>query len=156
MGRPRWLHDRHPITHRPHGHPRRESLALVVAAFLFFGGHNRPGGGFAAGLVLGAVVALRAVAGLQRPATATALLSAGGILACGVALAPVVGGGLLLDQVVAETTVPLLGKVKTGSALLFDAGVTLVVVGLVVAVLDGLGATALAEAPRSPDVGDRT
>ena len=28
-------------------------LALVVAAFLFFAGHNRPGGGFAAGLVLG-------------------------------------------------------------------------------------------------------
>ena len=34
-------------------------LAAVVAAYLFFAGHNQPGGGFAAGLVLGAVVALR-------------------------------------------------------------------------------------------------
>ena len=43
-------------------------LALTVAAYLFFAGHNQPGGGFAAGLVIGAVVALRAVAGLPRPA----------------------------------------------------------------------------------------
>ena len=119
-------------------------LALIVATFLFFAGHNRPGGGFAAGLVLGAVVALRTVAGLQRRIRAVALLAAGGIVAGAVALAPVVAGDLLLDQVVVETTVPLLGTVKSGTALMFDAGVTLIVVGLVVAVLEGLGATELA------------
>ncbi|MDH3681009.1 MAG: hypothetical protein OEV40_13795 [Acidimicrobiia bacterium] len=119
-------------------------LALVVAVFLFFAGHNRPGGGFAAGLVLGAVVALRTVAGLQRPAHAVALLSAGGIIAGAVALGPVVAGDLLLDQVVVETTLPLLGTIKSGTSLVFDAGVTLIVVGLVVAVLEGLGATELA------------
>lgn len=119
-------------------------LALVVAVFLFFAGHNRPGGGFAAGLVLGAVVALRTVAGLQRPTHAVALLATGGIIAGAVALAPVVAGDLLLDQVVVETTLPLLGTIKSGSSLVFDAGVTLIVVGLVVAVLEGLGATGLA------------
>lgn len=118
-------------------------LALVVAVFLFFAGHNRPGGGFAAGLVLGAVVALRTVAGLQRPTHAVALLATGGIIAGAVALAPVVAGDLLLDQVVVETTLPLLGTIKSGSSLVFDAGVTLIVVGLVVAVLEGLGATGL-------------
>lgn len=123
-------------------------LALVVAVFLFFAGHNRPGGGFAAGLVLGAVVALRAVAGLQRPARAVALLAAGGIIAGGVALAPVVAGDLLLDQFVVETTLPLLGNVKSGTALVFDAGVTLIVVGLVVAVVEGLGAADLATPTR--------
>ena len=35
-------------------------LAVLVALYLFFAGHNQPGGGFAAGLVLGALVALRA------------------------------------------------------------------------------------------------
>jgi multisubunit Na+/H+ antiporter MnhB subunit len=119
-------------------------LAAMVAVFLFFAGHNRPGGGFAAGLVLGAVVALRAVAGLQRPSCAVGLLATGGIIAGAVALAPVVAGDVLLDQVVVEATLPLLGTVKTGTALLFDAGVTLIVVGLVVAVLEGLGATELA------------
>lgn len=120
-------------------------LAIVVAIFLFFAGHNRPGGGFAAGLVLGAVVALRTVAGLQRPTCAIGLLSAGGVMVGLVALAPLVSGDVLLDQVVVDGTVPLLGKIKSGSALVFDAGVTLIVVGLVVAVLEGLGATELAD-----------
>lgn len=123
-------------------------LALVVAVFLFFAGHNRPGGGFAAGLVLGAVVALRAVAGLPLPFRAAALLATGGVVAGAVALAPVVAGDLLLDQVVVEATVPLLGTVKSGTALVFDAGVTLIVVGLVIAVLEGLGATELATPDR--------
>ncbi len=114
-------------------------LALVAAAYLFFAGHNRPGGGFAAGLVVGAVVALRNITGLQRPADPLVLLTAGGLLAGAVALAPLLGGGVLLDQIVVETTLPVLGKVKSGTALVFDAGVFLIVVGLVVAVLDGLG-----------------
>ncbi len=118
-------------------------LALVVAMYLFFGGHNRPGGGFAAGLVLGAVVALRTVAGLPHLARATTLLVAGALVSAAVALVPLFAGRVVLDQVVVDVTIPLLGTVKSGSALLFDAGVTLIVVGLVVAVLDGLGASAM-------------
>ncbi len=116
---------------------------MVVAVYLFFAGHNRPGGGFAAGLVLGAVVALRALAGLSRPSDAVGLLASGGLVAAIVAVAPMVGGRLALDQLVVDTTIPVLGTVKTGTALLFDAGVTLVVVGLVVAVLNGLSADRL-------------
>ena len=131
-------------------------LALVVATYLFFAGHNRPGGGFAAGLVFGAVIALRAVAGMKRPGNGIGLVSVGVLVAGGLALARVIGGDLLLDQVVVEGTLPLLGKVKVGTALVFDAGVTLVVIGLVVAVLDGLGAAELAApAPRSASGVDR-
>ena len=122
-------------------------LALMAAAFLFFAGHNRPGGGFAAGLMIAAVVSLRTVAGLQRPTHPVRLMSAGGVIAGTVALAPVLGGKELLDQTVVEITVPVLGTIKSGSALIFDAGVTLIVVGLVVALLDGLGAVELAESP---------
>ena len=113
-------------------------LALLVAIYLFFAGHNQPGGGFAAGLVLGAVVALRAVAGLITPRRPSWILALGGTIAGAVALAPIVVGHTLLDQVVVETTVPLLGKVKSGSALVFDLGVTILVVGLIVAVLEAL------------------
>lgn len=123
-------------------------LALVVALFLFFAGHNRPGGGFAAGLVLGAVLALRTVAGMTRPQNAFALLGAGGVIAGTVALAPLLWGAPLLDQVVVERTLPLLGAIKSGTALLFDAGVALIVVGLVVAVLNGLGADELGAGSR--------
>lgn len=125
-------------------------LAILIAVFLFFAGHNRPGGGFAAGLMLGAVIALRTVAGLQKPLPPMLLLGAGALIAGAVALGPVVGGEVLLDQVMVERTVPLLGKVKSGTAAVFDLGVTLIVVGLVFAVLDGLGATRM-DRPGSPE-----
>ena len=125
-------------------------LAVLVAVFLFFAGHNRPGGGFAAGLVLGAVISLRTVSGLQRPANGIRLLAAGGVVAGLVAIAPMLWGDVVLDQVVLEATVPVRGKIKAGTALVFDAGVALIVVGLVAAVLDGLGASELAgSAPSS-------
>ena len=115
-------------------------LALVLAVYLLFAGHNRPGGGFAAGLVVGAIAALRAVSGLTRPRYAGTLLAVGVLVAALEAVAPLFGGDVLLDQVVVEDDVPLLGKVKSGSALIFDIGVMLVVVGLVNAVLDAFDA----------------
>ncbi len=121
-------------------------LALVVGTYLLFAGHNNPGGGFAAGLVYGAVITLRTVAGMRRPTHATGIISAGIVIVCIVAVAPLMWGNTLLDQEIISTTLPLLGKVKTGTALPFDIGVTAIVVGLVIALLDGLTATELDEA----------
>ncbi len=118
-------------------------LALLAAAFLFFAGHNRPGGGFAAGLVIGAVMGLRMVAGMPFPARPGRFLAAGAILAGLTSLAPLLWGDTFFDQTVVDITVPVLGKIKSGSAAVFDAGVVLIVVGLVVAVFDGLGADEL-------------
>lgn len=120
-------------------------FALIVATYLLFAGHNRPGGGFAAGLVLGAVVALRTIAGLQKATDAYRLLVAGIIVVAAVAVAPLLWGDTLLDQAIVSREFPVLGKVKTGSALVFDLGVVAIVVGLVVAVLEGMGATELSE-----------
>lgn len=119
-------------------------LALVVGFYLLFAGHNNPGGGFAAGLVFGAVVTLRTVVGLQKPTGAMGIIAAGVLLACAVALAPLFWGDALLDQQVISADLPLLGKVKSGSALPFDIGVTAIVVGLVLALLDGLSTGPLA------------
>ncbi len=118
-------------------------LALLIGSYLFFAGHNQPGGGFAAGLVIGAVVALRVIVGLPRPRDAARWFAVGSLLIGIVALAPLLGGEPLLDQVVIERDLPLLGKVKSGSALVFDAGVTAIVVGLFIAVFDGLDADEL-------------
>ena len=51
-------------------------------------------------------------------------------------------GGQYLDGGYVEVDVPLLGVVKATSALSFDVGVFLVVVGLVLLVLRTLGAEA--------------
>lgn len=125
-------------------------IALVVAAYVLFAGHNQPGGGFAAGLMLGAIIVLRTVAGLQQPRHASVWMSVGGVIAGLVAIAPMLWGEPLLDQVVVSWDVPLLGTVKTGSALLFDLGVVAIVVGLVIALLDGLDARSLVGRGRTP------
>ena len=127
-------------------------IALVVAAYVLFAGHNQPGGGFAAGLMLGAIVVLRTLAGIQQPRHAAAWLSVGGVIAGLVAIAPLLWGNPLLDQVVVTWDVPVLGTLKTGSALLFDLGVVAIVVGLVLALLDGLDALSLVDRGRTPAV----
>ncbi|MGI9615171.1 MAG: MnhB domain-containing protein [Acidimicrobiales bacterium] len=119
-------------------------LALAVGLYLLFAGHNNPGGGFAAGLVFGAVIILRTAAGMKRMAHSLTLISIGMIIVCSVAIAPLAVGAPLLDQGVFQVDVPLLGTVKTGGALPFDIGVTLIVVGLVIAFVDGLSSTSLA------------
>ncbi|MEM7325141.1 MAG: MnhB domain-containing protein [Actinomycetota bacterium] len=124
-------------------------LAIVVGLYLLFAGHNNPGGGFAAGLVFGAVITLRTLSGLQRPTFGVELIAGGTLIVALVTAMPLVWGDTLLDQKVISFDVPILGTIKTGSALPFDLGVTAIVVGLVVSLLDGLSATTLAGPPGS-------
>lgn len=126
-------------------------LAILVGVYLLFAGHNNPGGGFAAGLVFGAVVTLRTVSGLQKPSYGVELISAGALIVVVVAAMPLLWGDTVLDQQVITVDLPLFGSVKSGSALPFDIGVTAIVVGLVLALLDGLSATTLAGSDESDD-----
>lgn len=130
-------------------------FAAVVGVMLFFAGHNQAGGGFAAGLVFGSICALRIVAGLPIPRHPIRLMAIGGSIIGLVALAPLIVGDVALDQYVWEATVPVLGKVKSGSALVFDLGVTLIVLGLIVTMLDGLGAVDLRKTDELVDVPER-
>ena len=116
-------------------------LAMLVGIYLLFAGHNNPGGGFAAGLVFGAVVTLRDMAGTRRPPNATTLITVGVIIVIVVAAIPLFAGDSVLDQTVLTVDLPLLGTLKSGSALPFDIGVTAIVVGLVAALLQGMAGT---------------
>lgn len=113
-------------------------LALVIGTYLLFAGHNSPGGGFASGLVFGAVVTLRTFAGSQRTINAQGLIAVGVLVVAAVAAVPMILGDALLDQSIWSFELPILGKVKSGSALPFDIGVTAIVVGLVAALLNGM------------------
>lgn len=124
-------------------------VAMVVGMYLLFAGHNRPGGGFAAGLVFGAVLTLRSIGGLQRPTHGFGLVAAGVAVVVAVAAAPVLFGAPLLDQQLFTVQLPIFGKVKAGTALIFDVGVTLIVLGLVIALLDGLTSDDAPERPGS-------
>ena len=118
---------------------------LLFSIFLLFAGHNAPGGGFIGGLVTAAAFVLRFVAdpdgrsGRPLPFHPTTLLGGGVALAVLTASASWLVGGQLLESGKATLDLPLLGAVKVTSALPFDIGVYLVVVGLVGTVLTTLG-----------------
>ena len=120
--------------------------AMVLSLYLLFAGHNLPGGGFAGGLVAGLALVARYLAGgryelgAAAPIGAGALLGTGMLLAVGTAVAPLLLGADALTSTYFEGEVWLLGEVEFVTSTIFDIGVYLVVIGLVLDVLRSLGA----------------
>jgi multisubunit Na+/H+ antiporter MnhB subunit len=118
---------------------------MAFSLYLLFAGHNTAGGGFAGGLVAGAALVLRLVEGGPRslrqavPTAPEALLGAGVALAVLAGAAGWLAGGGFLESGRLALALPLLGTVKATTSLAFDAGVYLVVVGLVATMLRTLG-----------------
>jgi multicomponent Na+:H+ antiporter subunit A len=119
---------------------------IVFALFLLFSGHNAPGGGFAAGLVVGIALTVRYLAGGRyelgeaAPVHPGLLLGTGLFLSAGVGLVALVAGQEVLESVIRDVHLPVLGTVHLVTSLFFDIGVMLVVVGLVLDILRTLGA----------------
>lgn len=119
---------------------------MVLSIYFFFSGHNAPGGGFAGGLLAGLALTLRYLAGGRYelgealPVDAGHLLGAGLTLAAGTAITSQLLGAPPLSSAIIELTLPLFGEIKLVTALFFDLGVYLIVVGLVLDVLRSLGA----------------
>ena len=122
--------------------------ALLFSAFLLFAGHNAPGGGFVGGLVAASALVLRYVAGGAAQVDAVAAVHESTLLGSGLLVAAVTGmtgwwaGGHFLYGAKVQVEVPVLGTLKATSALPFDIGVYLVVVGLGLALLRSLGPAA--------------
>lgn len=118
---------------------------LVLSLYFLFTGHNQPGGGFVGGLAAGAAISLRYVAG-GAPAVRSSVpfppwyvLGSGLTLSVGTAIVPMLLGHSVLEHATFEADIPILGHVKTTSALPFDIGVYLIVVGLVLMVFEAFG-----------------
>lgn len=120
---------------------------VLFSIYLLVVGHNAPGGGFVGGLVAGAALVLRYVSGgpteLRRtvPFQPEAFFGVGLLLAVGTGLVPALRGDAFLESGSVKLHPPLLGEVKITSTLVFDTGVYLVVIGLVLMVLAVLGTT---------------
>jgi multicomponent Na+:H+ antiporter subunit A len=119
---------------------------MVLSVYFFFAGHNAPGGGFAGGLTAGLALTLRYLAGGRYelgealPVDAGHVLGAGLTLAAGTAATSLAFGAPPLSSAILEITLPVLGHIKLVTAMVFDLGVYLIVVGLVLDVLRSLGA----------------
>ncbi|AZS35452.1 Na(+)/H(+) antiporter subunit A [Microbacterium lemovicicum] len=119
---------------------------IVVSLYLLFAGHNLPGGGFAGGLVAGMALVMRYVAGgryelgAAAPADAGRLLGIGMSLAVACAVVPLLFGAAPLTSTFFEADLPVIGHIEFVTSTIFDVGVYLVVIGLVLDVLRSLGA----------------
>ncbi len=119
---------------------------IVYSVFLLFSGHNAPGGGFAAGLVVGIALTVRYLAGGRyelgeaAPVQPGLLLGLGLFLSAGVGLVAQLLGGTVLESKVFDLHLPVIGDVHLVTSLFFDIGVYLVVIGLVLDILRSLGA----------------
>jgi multisubunit Na+/H+ antiporter MnhB subunit len=132
-------------------------VIMLVSVYVTFRGHNAPGGGFAGGLIAGGGFVLRFLAGgsprtrrssLARP---TSLIGIGLFIAVVTALAPIAMGDAMLESTIWKPHVPLVGTVKVVSSSIFDVGVYVLVVGVVLAVIVALGADPIHEQLRDDD-----
>lgn len=120
-------------------------IVMVGSLYLLFAGHNQPGGGFVGGIVAGAAVALLYINGgineVRRLSRGQPwlVLGAGLLIATVTAVVPLLFGGSLLEGAAYTIDPPLLGQIKLTSAQAFDAGVYLVVVGLVLMMFESFG-----------------
>ncbi|MEO5732970.1 MAG: monovalent cation/H+ antiporter subunit A [Rubrivivax sp.] len=120
-------------------------LALLVSVHLFLRGHNLPGGGFIAGLVLALALVLQPVAhgndwaearlGGQRGRSFNRWMARGLLLAVGTGVASFWFGAPFMTSTYDYPWLPGVGGVPLASASAFDLGVFMVVVGSTLAML---------------------
>ncbi|MDN5587553.1 MAG: Na+/H+ antiporter subunit A [Brevibacterium sp.] len=119
---------------------------LIFSLYLLFAGHNEPGGGFAGGLVAGLALVVRYLAGGKFELAEAARFTPSGMLGTGMIMAVLTGvggwiwGDTVFKSVYLEGDVPVLGHLSFGTSTLFDIGVYLIVVGLMLDILRSLGA----------------
>lgn len=119
-------------------------LLLFFSIFLLLRGHNHPGGGFAAGLVAAAAWALYAVA--HDAATARRAFRLEPRLLIGIGLLAALLSGLIgtftnepfLTGRWFYLELETLGPVAVGTPLLFDLGVYLTVIGVILTIIFAL------------------
>ena len=132
---------------------------IIFSLYLLLAGHNFPGGGFAGGLLAGLALTVRYLAGGRYELREATPISAGTLLGIGLAtatatgVAPLLFGGRVFQSAIVEFWLPVFGDIKFVTSTIFDIGVYIVVVGLVLDVLRTLGAEIdehFEEQPRTP------
>lgn len=120
-------------------------LALLVSVFIFLRGHNLPGGGFIAGLITAIALIMQYLANgvswtqARLPERTQPLIAAGLGLALLTGLGSWAFGRPFLTSAFGHVNWPLVGEFEIASAMAFDLGVFLVVVGATLLILINLG-----------------
>jgi multicomponent K+:H+ antiporter subunit A len=120
-------------------------LALLVSFYIFLRGHNMPGGGFIAGLITSVALIQQYIAHGVEWVKPRIKVNYQTLIALGVLIAALTGVGSWFFERPYMTTwfdyfdIPLIGEIELASALVFDLGVYLTVVGATLLILANLG-----------------
>jgi len=130
-------------------------VIIVFALYLLLRGHDSPGGGFAAGIVMSIAILIQYMARGTRQVEMLLAIRPLRWIGIGLLIGAATGAGAwafgypFLSSYFAYVDVPLLGHIPMASALLFDLGVFTLVVGATVLVLIALAHQSI-RVPRVP------
>lgn len=116
-------------------------IILTLAIYLFFAGHYSPGGGFVAGLVLATAVILLYLSFDEEkvkkgfPVDFKIVAAVGVTLAISTAIIPTLFGQPFLNMSSIAIDFPLIGEKELALVTIFELGVALTVVGVVMTII---------------------
>jgi multicomponent K+:H+ antiporter subunit A len=120
-------------------------LTTLVAVFVFLRGHNLPGGGFIASLIVSVALLLQYVASGVLWAESRIRINYRALAGIGILVAAATGLGSLafgqpfLTSAFGHLHLPLIGEIELSTAMLFDLGVLCAVVGTTLTIVSHLG-----------------
>jgi len=150
-----WTRDAHPLMLKQLARPLLP-LALMVSAYIFLRGHNLPGGGFIAGLVTSVALVVQYIACGMIPTQDRIRFKYHNVIGLGLLFATIAGAGSFafgypfLTSTFEYLKWPVVGKFEVASALIFDLGVYLAVIGATLLALVSIGRLSPHSAIRSP------
>ncbi|MBW8302348.1 MAG: monovalent cation/H+ antiporter subunit A, partial [Brevundimonas sp.] len=131
-------------------------LAVAVGLYIFLRGHNQPGGGFIAGLVISIAILMQYMASgysfadQRLRADHHTLIGAGVLIAAATGLGSLAFGAPFLTSAFDYFHLPLIGEFELATAMLFDIGVALTVIGAVMLALAQLSRVAQSAEKQPP------
>jgi multicomponent Na+:H+ antiporter subunit B len=120
-------------------------MIILFSVQLFFAGHYHPGGGFIGGLMTSGALVLLLLAFDIKTVSKILPVDYKLLIAIGLLLAVGTGAGALLFDVPFLThaynyfNLPVLGKTSLHTAVIFDTGVYLVVIGVTMTIIQTIG-----------------
>lgn len=120
-------------------------IILMFAVHIFFAGHYTPGGGFVGGLLTTSAIVLLMLAfdipTIKKilPINYVVLTAVGLLIAIATASASIIFDVPFFTHAYDYFDLPLFGETSLHSALLFDIGVYLVVVGVTMTIIQTIG-----------------
>ncbi|MFZ3577719.1 Na(+)/H(+) antiporter subunit B [Virgibacillus sp. DJP39] len=116
-------------------------ILLGFAVYLLLAGHNAPGGGFVGGLVTsGAILLMYMSYGIEAvekilPVNFKMLIPVGLLIALSTGIGSFIFQVPFLSQTYGYFTIPIFGKIELATAMIFDLGVFITVLGVTITII---------------------